>query len=62
VQTKRHLNLFKTYKKPQPQKDGPRERFLRGEATHRRNKTPTENSVSFDKVGYLYDLIGIKCA
>jgi hypothetical protein len=34
---------------PPPPKDGPRERFLRGEAT------PTENSGRFDKTEYLDD-------
>jgi hypothetical protein len=46
---------FNTYEKPQSPKDGPREIFVRGEATHRRNRTPTENSGRFDKIEYQDD-------
>jgi hypothetical protein len=38
---------------PQPPKYGLRERFLRREATHKTNRTPTENSGRFDRVEYL---------
>jgi hypothetical protein len=53
--TKQDFNLFKTKKKPQPPRDGPRERFLRGEATHKTNRTPAENSGRFDEFEYLDD-------
>jgi hypothetical protein len=33
----------------------PRERFLLGEATQRRNRTPTEKSGRFDEIEYLDD-------
>jgi hypothetical protein len=36
-------------------KNGPRKRFLRGEATHKTNRTPTKNSGSFDKIEYQDD-------
>jgi len=45
----------------QPPQDGPRERFLRKEATHKTNRTPTENIGIFDTIKYLDDWIGIRC-
>jgi hypothetical protein len=52
---KHDFDLTRAKIKPQPQKDGPFERFLRGEATHKTNRTPTENSVRFDKIEFLCD-------
>jgi hypothetical protein len=37
-----------------------REIFI-GEATHKPNTTPTENSDRFDEIEYLDDSIGIRC-
>jgi hypothetical protein len=45
---KHYLDLNKAQTKPQPPKDGPRERYLRGKATHETNRTPTENGGRFD--------------
>jgi hypothetical protein len=53
--TEHDFDLFKTYEKPQPPKDGPRERFLRGDATHKTNRTPTENIGRFFEFEYLDD-------
>jgi hypothetical protein len=47
------FDLNKAKIKPQPPEYGPRVSFLRGEATHKTNKTPTENSGRFDKIKYL---------
>ena len=47
--------------KPQPPKDGPWERFVRGEAPHKTNRAPTKNSGRYDKIEYLDDWIGIRC-
>jgi hypothetical protein len=35
---------------PQTPQEGPREIFLRGEATHKTSRTPTKNSGKFDKM------------
>jgi hypothetical protein len=45
------------------QKMGPERDFHEGrKATHRRNRTPTENSARFDEIEYLDDQIGIECS
>jgi hypothetical protein len=62
INTKHDFDLNKARIKPQPPKDEPWERFVRGEATHKTNRTPTENSGRFDKIKYLDDQVVIRCS